>query len=331
MFVRMSGASMDLVRARLSDGSIAHLTDTDDRNESWPYWSPAAGRLVYQSAGRRAGGHAPPTDLMLWRPGGEPRPLLSTPARNESLPVWSPDGRRVVHVFRGPGSAAGIASIDVATGQSTLVARVVPPRFLLRPNFAPDGVRIVAEQRRDSGGTALRVLTPGEPPSVLTDEPNLSDSKAWFSRDGATIVFTRSAGSNSLASSDVFSIPSTGGSARPLFADPDLAEHSARPSPTRDEVVYIAGPDGHTDVFIANLDGSRSRPLVRTADVNEFTPRWSPDGEFFTVIAVPAGRGPGRLDDPDSLARIQLRAYDREGNLRFDTRGMMADWMPAWP
>ena len=62
--------------------------------------------------------------------------------------------------------------------------------------------------------------------------------------------------------------------------------HSARPSPTRDEIAFVSDRDGSSDVFLADLDGSAQRSLQHTPDHNELAPRWSPDGEFVVVTRV---------------------------------------------
>jgi hypothetical protein len=65
--------------------------------------------------------------------------------------------------------------------------------------------------------------------------------------------------------------------------------------------------------------------------VNEFAPRWSPDGERLVVIVNDASAGAPRLDDPESLAAIRLRALDRDGRVLFEAPGYNPDWMPPWP
>ena len=116
----------------------------------------------------------------------------------------------------------------------------------------------------------------------------------------------------------------------------ELDEHSARPSPTRDEFAFVSNRDSRgggndSDLFLAALDGSNVRRITHTPNWSEFAPRWSPNGERIVVIATPVELRQPRLVEPSDLAQIRLRVFNREGDLLFDEFGMMADWMPPWP
>ena len=69
----MVAGSRDVIWTRLSDGAERPLTRTPDREESWPYWSGPARRLVFQvteGPGR--------SDLMQWSAEQGESPLLAT-------------------------------------------------------------------------------------------------------------------------------------------------------------------------------------------------------------------------------------------------------------
>ncbi|MGI9592736.1 MAG: hypothetical protein ACR2P8_15305, partial [Myxococcota bacterium] len=82
--MRMVDDSRDVIWTRLSDGAERALTRTPDREESWPYWSQRARRLVFQvteGPGR--------SDLMQWSAREGERRLVASP-REERWPAWSP-------------------------------------------------------------------------------------------------------------------------------------------------------------------------------------------------------------------------------------------------
>jgi Tol biopolymer transport system component len=297
---------------------------TRDWNETWPYWSEAGRRLVYQ-AEPRAGGAA---ELLVWQPGQrQPQPLAQRPARDARWAEWSPDGSRIVFAFREGGAASGIAAIDVASGREELLAASGPRDFLFRPSYAPDGRRVVA-QRHAPGveGSTLWLVAPGEPPRRLTLDTGWFEQKPFFTRDGAWVVFARARGQ----APRELALVDAQGRIVPLEAGRAGAdEHSARPSPTRDEIAFVSDRDGSRDVFLAPLSGGPARNLTRTRDRDEFAPRWSPDGERLVVTRVPP-QAPGRAGDKLDPAQTQLVVIDRSGRVLFETQGMMADWMPPF-
>jgi Tol biopolymer transport system component len=328
VFIRVVDGSPDVARVRISDGAIRAVTTTPERPERWPHWSDAAQRLVYQTGrpdDRRA------SDLVLWDPISERETeLVTTPHREERWPAWSPDGRRLIFAFHGGKPAAGIASADWQNGKVGLIAESGVRDFFLRPSFSPDGRQLVTQRRsKVPGSSQLWVLAAGAAPRRLTVEPEWIDTKPEFTRDGKRIVYTRRGAEED--SRDVVSIRAAGGDLRPVIATP-ADEHSARPSPTRDEVVFLSSQDGSSDVFLVNLSGKGLRRLRRTPEWNEFAPRWSPDGERVVVMVVPRDIDGSGMMRSGVLARsARLVVLDRDGKTLLETPGSMADWMPPWP
>jgi Tol biopolymer transport system component len=126
------------------------------------------------------------------------------------------------------------------------------------------------------------------------------------------------------------SVSASGGNLREIVATP-ADEHSAWPSPTRDEIALLSDQDGSSDVFLVDSSGARLRNLGRTPDWNELAPHWSPDGERVVVTAVPKDvAGLGSMN-PAALAQARVVVLDRNGKVLLETPGAMADWMPPWP
>jgi Tol biopolymer transport system component len=325
VFVRKVDGRSDLARARLSDGAVVSVRRTPAREERWPYWSDAAGRVAFQSRAYDSANLR--TDVHLWDPvSGEEVALTSKPERDDRWPTWSPVTRHLVYAFKQARRPSGLAYYDLESGETTLLAVTGPSDFYLRPAFSPDGRRLVAQRRTgDGSGTSLWILEPGRTPQPLPSVPDAVDTKARFTRDGSRIIFSRQVtkgGRRRLLRLD----PATS-VVEPIASHPESDDHSAWPSPTRDEISFISDRDGGRDVFLLE-EGGTPRNLTRSPEWDEGAPIWSPDGELLVVLRVPVGDGTEGKRDRGAL---RLLVIDRQGRARFETQGQMADWMPAWP
>lgn len=328
VFVRLVDGRKDLARARLRDGAVEALTRTPDRDEDWPYWSDAAGLLLLQV---RAAGAGQRYDLVLRAPsGGAERPLAADPQRDEQWPMWSPDGTQVVFAFLGGNPVSGIGVADAKSGALRIAGSSGAEDWFFRPHFAPDGRRIVAQRRRGPGsGADLWLLGLGHPPRAFLDDPAIFYQKPWFTRDGREIVY--SARPRAGGQRDVFAAGADGAASPRLVAGtPEADDHSAIPSPTRDEIAFVSSRDGSMDIFLAPLSGGPARNLTRTPDRDEYAPQFSPDGERLVFSAEPARPRPPGAGDDLVLEASRLVVVDREGRPLFETPGLMPDWMPPF-
>ena len=327
VYVRAVGGASDLARARIADGAVRPVTTTPDRDERWPHWSEPDGLIVYQVSPR---GADLTSDLVLFDP--KTRHHARFPPsedRQERWAAWAPGGGSVVYAFRGGSPAAGVALVNLSSHTSRIVARSKGPGFFLRPSFSPDREWLAAELRHPAEQrSSIWRLSPTQKPRTLTSDAAWNDTKPYFTRDSSEIVFTRRRASGGPA--DVMRIPVDGGDAVAVVAG-GADEHSARPSPTRDEIAFVADPDGLANMFLANLDGSGVRNLHPTRKRHLFAPRWSPDGERIAVTANDAGERGVRSFTHGDLDRMRVVVFDRAGNELLDTPGAMADWMPPWP
>jgi Tol biopolymer transport system component len=327
VFVHVSDDGLDLARARISDGEVHTFVEGDD-DESWPYWSEHARRVVFQRS--PAGGGR--VDLWIWHlDGGGTEQLTDTPGRDERWPAWSPTAPQLVYAFRGGRPSSGLALVDFIERrpQRRILARSPRHHTYLRPSFAPDGTRVVAQRRGRKGwGSRLWLLGGLQQPRALTQDPDWFDFKGFFTRDGARVVFTRRPAEG--GRERIAIVPVDGGEPRTLAWDQDADYHSARPSPTRDEIAFVVEREKGADVYLADLEGGAMRNLTRSRRSSEYAPRWSPDGERLVVTTTDASAEPPSLRDRGALANARIRVIDREGRRIFETPGVMADWMPAW-
>jgi Tol biopolymer transport system component len=267
--------------------------------------------------------------LLLDAASGRVAPLARNRGWREHWATWSPDGQRVAYAFQSgasPKAKRGIAEVEVASGARRVVSPEGEGFVFFRPEYAPDG-RSLLTQRRGAAldsYSELWLLAEGSPPRALPGRFPRFAEKGRYTRDGEWIVYTgresaEGPGTLTLARPD-------GSAARPLAAQPGADQDSARPSPARDEVVFVSARDGNADLFLVDLAGGAAKNLTRTPERNESAPQWSPNGERIAFLAQPAG-GPGAPAEPQE----RIGVIDREGAPLLDTPGSMPDWMPPWP
>jgi len=323
VLVRSVEGSNEIVRVRLRDAAERAVTSTPEREESWPFWSSDAGQLVFQVGSERSG-----SELMLWSsPSGE-RPLTQTANRVEHWPVWSPMGSRLAYAFLAAGASGGITVVDTQTGESRVLANEDSSDQLIRPGFSPDGASLVMQRRGAERGSSLWIARPGLPLRPLTAGDAWFDIKPYFSRDGERIFFSRRSATG--GPNDVMSVTLAGNELRSHTSLPDADDHSARPSPTRDEIAFVSNREGYPAVYLAPLPDGPARRLS-PPEMAALAPRWSADGERILVTSTPASAPLPRLSDPASLTAARVAVFDRQGQVLLDAPGMMPDWMPAWP
>ncbi|MCH2171555.1 hypothetical protein MK489_12295 [Myxococcota bacterium] len=323
VFVRQHEGRRDLYRARLTDGTVVPFLQNRSGDESWPYWSETARRLVYQITDNENRSR-----LFTWMPGDDsPTALIPESKRDERWPAWSPDGSRLVFSGRGQPGPPGLFVHSTHDGKTRRVAQSRRADVFFRPSYDPSGKWIVAQRR---GGpqriSTLWMIPESGGPQALTQPPNF-DQKPAFDRNGTRIYFSRSGpdGTRTLW------VTSMDGQAQVwLGGHIDADEHSPHPSPTRDEFTFVSNRDGSRDIFLAADDGSHTRNLTNSPERDEYAPRWSPDGEYVvatsSLTSSKAGIDGERLE-PES---IELVVIDRKGRVMMRTPGMMADWMAAF-
>jgi hypothetical protein len=330
VFILEEGGNADLMRARLSDHRVVRVRRTPEREERWPYWSSLSGRVVFQV---RPYGPSLMADLRLWDPAtGEETALTRTARRDERWPTWSPAAPELAYVFKNLRGPAGVALHDIETGRTRVVARSPSRNSFLRPAYAPDGGRLVAERRTPTRQNRLWLLERGRSPRRLTEGTHHSDGKASFAPDGASLVFTRRASRG--GPGDLVRLDLGTGEVIPLSSLPEADDHSGKLSPVRSELAFASDRDGSMDIFLVELPDGAPRNLTRTPELHEGAPRWSPDGERLVILRFhersPADEESGELVRPDPRS-ARIAVIDRSGQELFETPGTMADWMPAWP
>jgi len=323
VLVRVIGPSKEIVRVRLSDGAEQRVTSTPERDETWPYWSPIAKRLVFQAAEGSSR-----SDLVLWSAEEGEELLAQTTQRDERWPAWSPTTAALVFAFRGRQPPAGLGVHNAESGRARLAARSGADDYFLRPSFSPDGTHLVAQRRIDERQSSLLWIVPMSGTArPLTRDPAWFDLKPFFDRTGARVIFSRRPVDG--GPMDVMSVTTEGSDLRGHASLPDANDHSARPSPTRDEIVFVSNREGVPAVYLASLPDGPPRRLSG-AEGMALAPRWSPDGEKIVMTTAPEGAASPSLSNPESLETSRVQVIDRTGQVLLDVPGLMPSWMEPW-
>lgn len=148
------------------------------------------------------------------------------------------------------------------------------------------------------GGTDYRSVTDsGEP----YEEVSFTVTEGtWMNLDvapdGQTIVFD--------LLGDIYSLPATGGTARPLHTGPAI-QRAPTFSSNGKWIAYLSDASGSDNIWISRPDGSQSRQVTFETTLQLAEPAWSPSGD-----AVVAAR---LFDTADKLHESEMVRYSLSG------------------
>lgn len=233
------------------DGSPIRVTSSahpPDRLGGWIWaWSPVADQLAF------ATGRPGLAELLLFDPGTSERTSLTT-VEGISAMSWSPDGSAIAIAV----PSSGVSIIDLATGNSTLIARIgtVEDHGL---SWSPDGTRLALA----GDGSIIVVDTDESRRRILVDHGG-SQGAAW-SPDGTKIAYLRTPGSGSDISLEAWVIGADGSDPNRLFHGECCIGDWWGPfwSPDGNRIAFFDDVDVPLGSFLAvNADGTGSPEQV---------------------------------------------------------------------
>jgi Tol biopolymer transport system component len=284
--------------AALATGRIAYQEDIGRRQEVFVVGADGSGRM---SIGAEVGGDdqvnpdwspdgtsvafegSSGTTDSIWvvaADGSQPREVVRCvdPCRDVWEPAWSPDGTSLLFVRNGVAGAAGWSTlelIEIATGQTAVLATAEPGSLFAGPSWAPDGSAFVSEivemktqdltgepqavslARFDFDGEFVTAITP------LTDSALFAATADW-SPDGSTIVYAALPGAGA-SDNDLFTMSPDGSDVRRLTTQVDGGGSAREPAFTADGrvVVFVGrlGQDGPDVLAQIPSDGGDISPV----------------------------------------------------------------------
>jgi serine/threonine-protein kinase len=187
-----------------------------------------SGALVYQPGSVLS-------DLVLYDPATRSGTVVSDERRVYQDPRFSPDGRRVAIAVR------TTAQIDIwiADLASHTTARLTKSGRAGRPEWMPDGLRVLYEDRQDTRSTIVRQRWDGsDAPTVVHGGPQTSAREVVVSPDGALFAYRSGTGNSAEILWRRFEGDTT---SRPFASSPG-ADLSPRFSPDG-KIIATAGAD----------------------------------------------------------------------------------------
>ena len=174
----------DLVTFSPEVGGALRLTDTLNRWEYNPAWSPDGSMIAFS----RTRGDGNGAIWIVEADGSDPRRVTDPPgSKGDWHPAWSPDGSTIVF-FRQGASDAEIWS--VAPDGSALTRLTTNDTENYDPDWAPNGTRIVCTRFVDGTNQVFTMTADGGDEQHLTFGDRQSLTPA-YSPDGSMIVFAR--------------------------------------------------------------------------------------------------------------------------------------------
>jgi Tol biopolymer transport system component/DNA-binding winged helix-turn-helix (wHTH) protein len=193
--------------------------------------------------------------------GGE-KPLRLTSNCCDCCPTWSPDGRQVAFSRLSDGTVA-IYVVPALGGSERRLYQAPLPPFCHGLDWSPDGkVLAYADTQADKTHTWIGLLSPVDSTTRRLTSPSGQevDNSPAFSPDGSTVAFVR--GIVAGVVSDIYVVPTAGGSAKRLTFDNTWIDGSPSWTPDGREIVFSSTRGGLAGLWRVSASGGTPRPVA---------------------------------------------------------------------
>ena len=299
----------DLWRVRFDGSGRVRLTDTPDKSEWRPQWSPDGKQLAFLSD--RGDEDAQAQVWLMPAAGGQARKLTDFPGGAEDF-VWSPDNSQLAVIATDPELPPGVAK-----------PKNPLPIVIERFQFKSDESGYMGNRRKhlylfDIASAKAELLTPGQHDEQLP---------AW-SPDGRQIAYVSKRGNDPdrHLNFDIYLIePKAGAKERQLttFPGSDLDPYwETRPSwsPDSQRIAYLqSGEDKwiyYTPWQLAVIEvASGKASIPAPIDRSFYKPHWAPDGKsIYALVEKSTVTHLSRID----LASGQVQDVSKGNRFEYD-------------
>jgi serine/threonine-protein kinase len=230
------------------------------------------GAVVYQPGSELA-------DLVLYDPATRASTVVSDERRVFQAPRFSPDGRRIAVSVR----ATAKSDVWIADLASHTVARLTKSGRAGRPEWMPDGSRVVYEDRDGTRSVILGQRWDGsDAPSVVLGGEKASYREVVPSPDGSILAYRR----GSTNSAEILWRRVEGDTVSKPFASSPGADLSPRFSPNGQRMAWDSDVSGTVQIYVASFPSGERR--LQVSDNGGEQALWSHDG---TAIYYVTNRG----------------------------------------
>jgi Tol biopolymer transport system component len=258
-----------------ADGSGAtDLSPASTFGDSEPQFTPDGRWIAFTRQMDSTGGVL---HVFLMRPDGSGAVDITPGLQGACCATFSPDGHQIAFAMdTNPALNSGFYSLAIMNADGSGITNLTPndESFELRPDFSPDGTKIIFD--RDDSNRALFSIGPdGSNPTRLTPPDNQTiDVTGAFSPLGNQVAFSRNAAVNDF---DVF-VGDTGlGGAVDLTPGGTGAQFKQGPafSPDGTKIAFHAyGIVGDSDIFVMGANGSSPLDVSTEATPTDRDPHW---------------------------------------------------------
>ena len=291
-FIRIDGATCDVMLMSLKDRQERRLTACGNAMEPHIGWSPD-GRWLVES-------YAPgPDPVRGWQiarissvTGVREELTLPTPGTlGDHSPAVSPDGNHIAFVRAINGAAGDVHIVPLNGGTPSRITW--DNGDVIGVDWSADGQSILFSTDRAGGYTVWQVKSDGgEPELVVGGAAKLKHPSA--ARRGTRVAYESWSYEINLWESPVVDRLDLEGdlrsTLRPVVQTSDQWNHSPDLSPDGRRIAFVSTRSGGAEVWIADRDGASPRQLTRFGRATMRQPRWSPDGTRILISAAVNGQ-----------------------------------------
>ncbi len=265
-FYASIGQCYDIWVMDLDGSALTQLTGVAayERCNEMPHWSPDGSKIAFDSSRHPELGW----DAYVINADGtgvvnvSNNPSTDQATYNESVDGWSPDGRVVLDSFRDGTERTYLVNAD-GTGLEPLFAS----GDYLRPEWSPDGTKVLASSDRDGNRDLYVMNADGTGAVNLTHDPAWDGPSRWapgsWSPDGTKIAFY----SMRTGDQEVFVVDADGTGLVNVSDDP-AQDVFLDWSPDGARVLFASDRSGDQELYVVNVDGTGLTPLAYLSNVD---------------------------------------------------------------
>lgn len=314
--VNRKGVANPEIWARTPAGQFVNLTN-NPASDMYPAVSPDGTKIAFSSSRDGASG------IYVMAINGKNVVRLTKDTTPNQDPTWSPDGKQIAfESFRD-----GHSEIYAMNADGSNVRRLTTSTTSMEPAWSPDGTRIAFTSTRPGRPVGIYTMAPDGSNVQYVTPSVIGNAFPSWSPDSASITFA--------AANEVFTVPSTGGTAKKLTSFRRAAFASIY-SPDGRQIAYQSGENlKDNEIFAMAATAGAVQTNLSNDPADDRNPDWAPTG---TLAAVEVGQTcPATLSANPLGTRLQfnfraatpMSAVDATGLALFDT-GLRAAPFTAW-